>query len=73
MAVGVTGLERQFRFTNNGVTVKLGDPDPDRTPEQVMTLYSNQYPSLTTASVHGPVIEKDKVVYEFKTTVGTKG
>ncbi|WP_368122631.1 PRTRC system protein C, partial [Bacteroides cellulosilyticus] len=23
--------------------------------------------------VHGPVIKNDKAVYEFKTTIGTKG
>jgi hypothetical protein len=23
--------------------------------------------------VHGPVIKEDKAVYEFKTTIGTKG
>ena len=26
-----------------------------------------------TATVHGPVIKDDKAVYEFKTTIGTKG
>lgn len=73
MAYTVTGLEREFKFSQNGDTVTLPDPDPTRTPEQVMVLYSNQYPSLTTATVHGPLHEKDKVVYEFKTTLGTKG
>jgi PRTRC genetic system protein C len=69
----ISGLERVFRFQNNGTTVKLSDPDPERTPEQVMQLYANQYPSLTTASVVGPAFDKDKAVYEFKTTMGTKG
>ena len=35
--------------------------------------YANMYPELTTATVHGPVIENDTAVYEFKTTIGTKG
>ncbi len=69
----VNGLERAFKFSNNGTSVTLTDPDPERTPEQIMNLFANQYPSLTTASVHGPVFEKDKMVYEFKTTMGTKG
>lgn len=69
----VSGLDRVFRFKNNGTDVTLSDPDPERTPEQVMQLYANQYPALTTASVHGPTMEKDKAVYEFKTTMGTKG
>ncbi len=69
----VNGLERVFKFSNNGTPLTLTDPDPERTPEQVMNLLSNQYPSLTTASVSGPVFEKDKMVYEFKTTMGIKG
>lgn len=51
----------------------LPDPDPARTPEQVMMFYSNQYPFLTTATVHGPEIEGDKMLYEFRTVLGTKG
>ena len=42
-------------------------------PEMVMSYYSNFYPELTTATVHGPVSKNDKAVYEFKTTIGTKG
>lgn len=73
MTPGVTSLNRQFIFKNNGTEIKLSDPDPSRTPDQVMSLLSNQYPSLTTATVHGPTFQNDKAVYEFKTTVGTKG
>ena len=69
----VTGLEREFRFTQDRQDVVLPDPDPNRSPEQVMMLYANQYPFLTTATVHGPVNDGDKVVYEFKTVIGTKG
>ena len=39
----------------------------------IMSYYSNLYPELTTATVHGPVIREDMTVYEFKTTIGTKG
>lgn len=38
-----------------------------------MNYYSNMYPELTTATVHGPTIRNDEAVYEFKTTIGTKG
>ncbi|MDL2230400.1 PRTRC system protein C [Alistipes sp. OttesenSCG-928-L06] len=69
----VTGLDREFRFKQDGQDVTLPDPDPERTPEQVMALYAATYPFLTTATVHGPVTEGDKVVYEFKTVLGTKG
>ena len=70
MALQVTGLAREFRIKND---VILPDPDPGRSPEEVMKFYSYQYSELTTASVHGPKIEKDRQVYEFKTTFGTKG
>lgn len=69
----IKGLERKFRFGSNGAKIDLADPDPERTPEQVMQLLANQYPALTTATVSGPAIENDKIVYEFKTTMGTKG
>lgn len=49
------------------------DPNTSDSPEMVMNYYSNFYPELTTATVHGPVIKEDKAVYEFKTTIGTKG
>lgn len=73
MAFEVKGLERMFRFNKSGNTVTLTDPGADYTPDQVMNLYSNQYPELTTATVHGPKFENDKAVYEFKTVIGTKG
>ena len=46
---------------------------PGEVPDAVMNYYANMYPELTTATVHGPVIENDTAVYEFKTTIGTKG
>ena len=51
----------------------LDDPDGNLSPNEVMDFYSRVYPELTTASVNGPVFEEDKAVYEFKTTIGTKG
>lgn len=54
-------------------TLKLDDPNPDMLPVEVMDFYSITYPELTTATPHGPLIEEDCAVYEFKTTIGTKG
>ena len=51
----------------------LADPGTDFTPDIDMNYYSNMYPELTTATVHGPLIKEDMVEYEFKTTIGTKG
>ena len=69
MALQITGLQRKFKF--NGKTLK--DPDTSMSPEEVMQFYTGTYPELTTSNVHGPKIEDGYSVYEFKTTVGTKG
>jgi len=73
MPLVVNGMERSFTFQKGSETVVLSDPNPADTPEAIMSYYSNIYSELTTASVHGPVIKEDKAVYEFKTTIGTKG
>lgn len=73
MAMTVNGLSRSFKFKKGSEMIVLADPMVGETPEAVMNYYSNMYPELTTATVHGPVIENDTAVYEFKTTIGTKG
>lgn len=69
MALDIKTLKRVFK---NGKT-ELSDPDISMTPDDVMSFYSNTYPELTTSTVQGPKIEGDTAVYEFITTVGTKG
>lgn len=69
MALNVTTLDRVFKYKER----HLSDPDRSMSPEEVMSFYSGTYPGLTTSNVHGPKIEGDKAVYEFKTVVGTKG
>lgn len=69
MALNTSKFPRVFKMKNE----KLPDPNPAFTPDEVMAFYSNQYPELTTSNVFGPKIENDQAVYEFKTTVGTKG
>lgn len=64
-------LVRKFYIESKKTT--LADPDQNMTPDQVMQFYSNTYPELVTASVHGPKYEGDTMMYTFKTTVGTKG
>lgn len=73
MALVINEMERSFVFRKGSQKIGLTDPNPEDTPEMVMNYYSNIYPELTTATVHGPDIEDDKAVYEFKTTIGTKG
>ena len=73
MALNIQGVQRNFRAKLNGKDQNLDDPNSDFTPDEVMVFYSNNYPELTTATVSGPVLKDDIAVYEFKTTVGTKG
>ncbi len=69
----VTGFTRVFKFKKNKEITELNDPNPELSPEQVLTFYSSSHPELTTATIDGPKIENDKAVYEFTATVGTKG
>jgi PRTRC genetic system protein C len=62
-------LSRLFEF--NGV--RLPDPDPKLTVEEVRSLYSHQYPDIATASITGPETVGDKLVYRFTRAIGTKG
>lgn len=69
MALDVKCYERVFRMKQR----TLSDPDKSMSPEEVMAYYSNQFPELVTSNVFGPKIEGTKAVYEFRTSVGTKG
>jgi len=67
-------LKRVFRlFKEDGKTINLPDPNPQFTPQEVTQFYTGQYPELTTSTIDGPKAEEDAHVYEFKTTMGTKG
>ena len=73
MALQIKGMSRTFKFKKGTEYVTLQDTEPNLSPDMVMSYYSNFYPELTTATVHGPVIRDDRTMYEFKTTIGTKG
>ena len=73
MALEIKGMNRVFKMKKNGNELLLDDPDSNLSPAEVMDFYSMNYPELTTALVHGPEIEDDRAVYEFKTTIGVKG
>lgn len=73
MALTKQQLKREFVVESKGNKVVLPDPDPNMSPDQVMAFYSNTYPELVTSSCDGPAYENDRMVYSFKTTVGTKG
>ena len=69
----VTQITRLFQFTYNGNTIDLEDINAQFTPGQVQEHYANLYPLLVNAKcVHKGLIG-DNDVYEFQTTLGTKG
>ena len=69
MSLISTNLEREFTFKGN----KRPDPDPAMSADNVLSFYSATYPELTTSNVIGHKIENDKLIYEFKPVIGTKG
>lgn len=73
MALEIKGVKREFKMKKNGKEIILDDPGSGMSPTEVMDFYSMTYPELTTSTIHGPEIENDKAVYEFKTTIGVKG
>lgn len=73
MALEMKGLKRVFKMKKDNSVLELNDPDPDMSLNEVMDFYSMTYPELTTATVHGPELDEDMAVYEFKTTIGVKG
>ena len=62
-------LARVFEF--NGV--RLPDPDPKLSPEEVRNLYAHQYPDIATAAITGPETVGDKLRYQFTRAIGAKG
>jgi PRTRC genetic system protein C len=62
-------LSRSFSY--NGL--KLPDPDPRMTAEEVKSLYSHQYPELATAAITGPEASGEHLQYSFVRAIGTKG
>lgn len=73
MALEIKGLKRVFKMKKNNSILTLNDPDSGMSLNEVMDFYSMTYPELTTATVHGPDLDEDKAIYEFKTTIGVKG
>lgn len=46
-------------------TIRLFDPDPTATPDEVRALYAVNYPALEQATVEGPNLSGDAVEYSF--------
>jgi PRTRC genetic system protein C len=73
MALITKSLKRVFKFERENNTIKLDDINADLTPEKVLDFYAGSYPELTTATIEGPEVDGDTVVYNFITQIGTKG
>ena len=73
MALEMKGLKRVFKMKKDNAVLRLNDPDVNMSLNEVMDFYSMTYPELTTATVHGPELDEDMAIYEFKTTIGVKG
>lgn len=66
----IVRLTRVFKMGS----VRLTDPDPSLTPEEVVRLYSANYPHLAHATLSDPRAEGEELVYEIqKPPAKTKG
>ncbi len=62
-------LTRSFAY----LSLRFPDPDSKLTVQEVRSFYSTLYPDLATASITGPEVVGDKLVYRFERAIGTKG
>jgi PRTRC genetic system protein C len=62
-------LLREFQY--NGV--RIHDPGPELTVDQVRDLLTPAYPEIATASVNGPEDTGSALRYTFSRAIGTKG
>jgi PRTRC genetic system protein C len=70
----MTSLKTQVllrEFFYNGV--RIPDPDPEMTVEQVRDLLTPSFPEIATASVSGPEDTGTELRYTFSRAIGTKG
>ena len=62
-------LVREFHY--NGI--RIPDPGPELTVEQVRDLLTPNYPEIATASVSGPEAAGSALRYTFIRAIGSKG
>jgi len=62
-------LVREFQY--NGV--RIPDPGPELTVEQVRDLLTPNYPEIATATISGPEAIGSALRYTFSRAIGTKG
>lgn len=69
MALTVAKMVRTFEFSG----IRLPDPNPAMSVDEVKALYAAQYPEPATAVVNGPEAVGDKLRYTFGRAIGSKG
>jgi PRTRC genetic system protein C len=62
-------MKRQFSFAG----LKLPDPDPRMSVEEVRGVLALQYPEIATASLTGPEAIGETLKYTFERAIGSKG
>ena len=62
-------MVREFRYDE----VRLPDPNPRLSVDEVRTAFSATYPEIATAALTGPEAVVNKLVYHFTKAIGTKG
>ena len=62
-------MSREFSYQG----VRLPDPNPSMTPEEVRQFFATQFPDITTASITGPEADGEKLRYSFTRAIGAKG
>jgi PRTRC genetic system protein C len=65
----VEAFVREFHY--NGI--RIPDPGPDLSVEQVRDLLTPQFPEIATASVSGPEATGSVMRFTFSRAIGTKG
>jgi len=62
-------LKRAFSFQG----IRIEDPDPRLSPEEVRAVLAPLYPDIATAAISGPEVVGDKLLYSFSRSIGVKG
>lgn len=65
----IRAMRREFSFSG----LKLPDPDPKLTVEDVRGILAMQYPEIATAAIAGPEPVGDTMRYTFERAIGSKG
>lgn len=65
----ITPMRREFAFAG----LKLVDPNPQLSLEDVKGIFAMQYPEIATAVISGPEPIGDTMKYTFERAIGSKG